>query len=67
MRINLYDLLPENISDEGAYHLVNFFMSLALELESCYFAQMKRYIDGNTSPEPNVFQNKVDGNHFKNT
>lgn len=61
MRANIYDLLPEKISDESAYHLVNFFMDLALELESCYFAQMKRYIDDNTPPElPNIIQNKLD-------
>jgi len=52
MRTSIYDLLPEKISDESAYHLVNFFMDLALELESCYFAQMKRYIDNNMPPEP---------------
>jgi hypothetical protein len=60
-----YNLLPEKISDEGAYYLVNFFMNLALELESCYFAQMKRYIDDNMPP--NIIQNTVNGNHFKKT
>ena len=39
------DLLPEEISDECAYHLVNFFMNLASELESYYFAQMRRHVD----------------------
>lgn len=50
MMLDIDHLLPEKISDEGAYHLVNFFMNLALALESCYFAQMKRYIDDN-APE----------------
>ena len=45
MQINIDDILPENISDESAYHLVNFLMNLATELDSRYFAQMKRYID----------------------
>ena len=30
----LIDLLPENISDEAAYHLVNFMSNLALEIEN---------------------------------
>jgi hypothetical protein len=47
MRANIYDFLPEKISDEGAYHLVNFFMNLTAELESVYFAQMKRHIEDN--------------------
>jgi hypothetical protein len=40
----LSDLLSETISDEEAYHLVNFFMSLALELESHYFTQINRHL-----------------------
>lgn len=42
---NLRALLPEEISDESAYNLVNFFIDLTAELESCYFAQMRRYIN----------------------
>ena len=42
---NLLALLPEEISDESAYHLVNFFIDLTAELESCYFAQIRRYIN----------------------
>ena len=41
----IYDLLPEGISDECAYHLVEFFMNLSAELESYYFAQMRRHVD----------------------
>lgn len=44
---NIYDLLPETISDEGAYHLVNFLMNLTLEVEVHYFSQIRRYIDDN--------------------
>lgn len=39
----LIDLLPEKISDEAAYHLVNFMVDLSLTLENHYFAQLKRY------------------------
>ena len=60
MKINIYNLLPEKISDEGAYHLVNFFMNLATELESCYFAQMKRYIDNNALDRPDILKNEFD-------
>jgi hypothetical protein len=61
MKINIYDLLPEKISDESAYHLVNFFTNLATELESHYFAQMKRHIDDNRlSDIPSFLHNKPD-------
>lgn len=41
--MNIENILPEEISDESAYHLVEFFMNLALELESHYFGQLYRY------------------------
>jgi hypothetical protein len=40
---DINDILPEEISDETAYHLVNFFMGLALALESHYFGYLRRY------------------------
>jgi hypothetical protein len=39
----LIDILPDNISDETAYHLVIFVMDLALALENHYFNQLRRY------------------------
>jgi hypothetical protein len=39
----LIELLPEKISDEAAYHLVNFISNLAVTLENHYFAQLLRY------------------------
>lgn len=39
----LIDILPNEISDETAYHLVNFVMELSLALESHYFCQLRRY------------------------
>jgi hypothetical protein len=43
MDTRLSDLLPEALSDEGAYHLVNFMFELALAAESQYLAQLMRY------------------------
>lgn len=43
MQLNLHDLIPDEISDEAAYHLVNFLMALATELDSYYFDKMQRY------------------------
>lgn len=45
----LIDILPENISDEAAYHLVNFIAELSVALDNHYFAQLKRYEDGNVT------------------
>mgnify|MGYP001474710121 CR=1 FL=1 len=52
--IYLHELLPENISDESAYHLVSFLSALALELESCYFAQIRRHLES-VCPTPEDF------------
>lgn len=48
---NLSEILPEEISDETAYQLVTFFIELTAELESHYFAKMRRYIKDNSPPE----------------
>ena len=50
MKVDIHDLLPEEISDESAYHLVTFLMNLATALESCYFAQIHRHIADTTEP-----------------
>jgi hypothetical protein len=43
----LIEILPEQISDEAAYHLVNFMNNLAVILENHYFAQLRRYAKNN--------------------
>jgi hypothetical protein len=40
MKINLHQLLSANISNEAAFHLVQFVRDLALALETIYFEQM---------------------------
>lgn len=47
----LHELLPDEISDEGAYKLVTFFMELTAALESHYFGQMKRHIKEKMPPQ----------------
>ena len=39
----LIDILPENIPDEAAYHLVNFIHELAMTLENHYYTQLRSY------------------------
>jgi len=47
------NILPEKMSDESVYCLVNFLMELALALESHYFSQIRRYNEDNApSPTP---------------
>ena len=53
---NISNLLPEKISDEEAYNLVNFFMNLALTLESHYFVQIRRYVSDDTLGYPDYLQ-----------
>jgi len=57
---SILELLPEKVSDEEAYNLVNFFMNLALELESYYFTQLKHYVNDENLPYPDYFQNDID-------
>ena len=40
MKIDLKQLLPSDVSDETAFHLVNFVRNLSLALESIYFDNM---------------------------
>jgi len=40
----LIDILPEKISDEAAYHLVNFLSELAVVIENHYYTQLKNYV-----------------------
>ena len=40
MKIDLHQLLSANISDEAAFHLVQFVRNLALALETTYFDHM---------------------------
>lgn len=40
MNIKLQHLLPANLSNETAFHIVKFVNDLALALESTYFEQM---------------------------
>lgn len=43
MHINFEELLPEDVSDESAFHIANFMMDLALAVDSHYFAQLRRH------------------------
>lgn len=47
---NLIDILPEEMSDETIWHLVNFMDNLVLALEEHYFGQLQRYIKNNFDP-----------------
>jgi len=61
MTININHLLPEAISDETAYYLVNFFMNLTAELESTYYAQIRRHINNNMPPNlPDILKDTLD-------
>jgi hypothetical protein len=42
MNIDLQQLLPANISDEAALHMVNFVRNLSIALESVYFDNILR-------------------------
>lgn len=58
----LIDLLPEEISDEAAHHLVNFLYDLALMVESLYFGQIMRYWNENNAQSiqpPEILKNKT--------
>ena len=43
MHDNLRALLPDDLSDETAHHLVNFFYELALAFESIHLGKIMRH------------------------
>ena len=44
MSLNLYEILPEDISDAEAARLADIFMELALAVENHYYSQIIRHI-----------------------
>jgi hypothetical protein len=50
MIVDINDIFPNEISDETAHCLVNFFMDMALALESHYYGQIARYAKDNEPP-----------------
>jgi len=44
MKLDLYKILPEEISDAEAVRLADIFMDLALAIESHYYSQIIRHI-----------------------
>lgn len=44
MNIDLEQLLPANVSNEAAFHVVKFVRDLGLALESIYFDHMLRHL-----------------------
>lgn len=45
---NLRDLLPDDVSDEVAYHIANFMMELSLAIETRYYTQASRHAKKNS-------------------
>lgn len=60
MNIPLQQLLPANISNETAFHLVKFVHGLSLALESIYFDQM---LSHTSECEHNPFQTSLANNN----
>lgn len=65
MKTKLDYLLPGNITDETAYHIVNLFYNIAAEIESHYLAQMRRHnksiedkVSGRMYFSPTALKNK---------
>lgn len=46
--IDLNELLPDDLSDEAAYHVANFFVGLSLAIETRYYKQVARYAKENS-------------------
>lgn len=64
MNIQLQHLLPANLSDEAAFHIVKFVNDLALALESTYFEQMLHHTS--TSEYISVSASKKKENPWEN-
>jgi hypothetical protein len=62
MKISLKQLLPEDLSNETAFHLVKFVHGLSLALESIYFDQMLQHTSecGQASFSKNLSEEEED-------
>ena len=59
--IDFSDIFPEEISDEAAFHLVEFTLNLGQMVESHYYLKVKRYLsDCRPSIEPEFLTRKND-------
>lgn len=52
LKMNLHELLPANISDKAAFHVVKFVRDLAFALESIYFDRMLTHSTGVCKHDP---------------
>ena len=43
--INWNEILPQEMSDEAAYHLVSFIINLGTKLEKNYYGQIMQYAE----------------------
>lgn len=55
MKLNLYEILPEELSDEAAAHLADIFMRVALAIETFYYPQIKRHIKATSQEREEPF------------
>jgi hypothetical protein len=60
MNINLHELLPANISNEAAFHVVKFVRDLAIALESIYFDHLLQH---QTVSEHDPFCSELENNN----
>lgn len=61
MILDIDDLFPDEISDEAAFYLVEFFLNLGPIVESHYYSKVKRYLrDCRPSEEPEFLIRKKD-------
>jgi hypothetical protein len=60
MNMNLHELLPANLSNETAFHVVKFVRDLALALESIYFDKLLQHT---SECDHDPFQSESEDNH----
>ena len=66
MHDNVHDLFTEDLSDEAAYYLCNFFYDLALAFESSHLGEIMRHQKSQVELRDKItYQNRFQGKASK--
>ena len=66
MHDNVHDLFTEDLSDEAAYYLCNFFYDLALAFESSHLGEIMRHQKSQVELRDKItYQNRCQGKASK--
>ena len=64
MNINLQISVPDNLSNEAIYHIIEFLAELSRELDNHYIALLRRYINSFSKEPPSCVNDIIEDPPF---